>query len=62
MTHSPYTPEERKAAGISEGLIRFSVGLENPEDIIEDLNAALNLKKVEFPQFKLSPAEAAVAN
>ena len=37
MTHSPYTPEERTAAGISEGLIRLSVGLENADDIIEDL-------------------------
>ncbi|KZN41261.1 methionine gamma-lyase [Pseudoalteromonas luteoviolacea] len=37
MTHSPYTPEERLAAGISDGLIRISVGLEAAEDIIEDL-------------------------
>lgn len=37
MTHSPYTPEERAEAGIPEGLIRLSVGLENVEDIIADL-------------------------
>lgn len=37
MTHSPYSPEELKAAGIPEGLIRVSVGLENVEDIIADL-------------------------
>ena len=37
MTHSVYTEEELKAAGISEGLIRLSVGLENAEDIIADL-------------------------
>ena len=37
MTHSPYTPEERAAAGISDGLVRISVGLENVEDIIADL-------------------------
>ena len=37
MTHSVYTGEELKAAGISEGLIRLSVGLENAEDIIADL-------------------------
>lgn len=42
MTHSTYTPEERKAAGISEGLIRLAVGLENVEDIIADLDQALN--------------------
>ncbi|GAA0731536.1 methionine gamma-lyase [Clostridium oceanicum] len=43
MTHSPYTAEERKAAGISEGLVRLSVGLEDSEDIIEDLKHALDL-------------------
>ena len=43
MTHSTYTPEELKAAGISEGLVRLSVGLENAEDIIADLKQALDL-------------------
>ena len=43
MTHSPYEPEEREAAGISETLIRLSVGLENVEDIIEDLSQALDM-------------------
>lgn len=42
MTHSPYTPEERAMAGISDGMIRLSVGLECPEDIIEDLRQALD--------------------
>ena len=42
MTHSPYTEEERLAAGISNGLVRLSVGLENPADIIEDLKAGLD--------------------
>lgn len=41
MTHSPYTAEERRAAGISDGLIRISVGLEHVEDIIADLHQAL---------------------
>lgn len=41
MTHSPYTPEECQAAGISQGLVRLSVGLENAEDIIADLDQAL---------------------
>lgn len=40
MTHSPYTAEELEAAGISEGLVRVSVGLENVEDIIADLAQA----------------------
>jgi methionine-gamma-lyase len=42
MTHSPYSPEERLEAGISDGLIRVAVGLENAQDIIDDLNQALN--------------------
>lgn len=41
MTHSPYTAEERRLAGISDGLIRISVGLEHVEDIIADLQQAL---------------------
>jgi cystathionine beta-lyase/cystathionine gamma-synthase len=41
ITHEHLTPAERKAAGIDDGLIRFSVGLENPEDIITDLEQAL---------------------
>jgi len=42
MTHSPYTREERLAAGIADGLVRISVGLENSDDIIEDLRQGLN--------------------
>ncbi len=42
MTHSELTPAERKDAGIGEGLIRLSVGLEDPEDIIEDLKQAFS--------------------
>lgn len=41
MTHSTYTPEERAAHGISEGLIRLSVGLEGVDDILDDLAQAL---------------------
>jgi methionine-gamma-lyase len=41
ITHEHMTPEERAAAGIDDGLIRLSVGLENPEDIIADLDQAL---------------------
>jgi methionine-gamma-lyase len=47
MTHSPYTPEERADAGISDSLIRISVGLENVDDIISDLKQAL--AKVKLP-------------
>ncbi|EFH7843349.1 methionine gamma-lyase [Escherichia coli] len=41
MTHSPVPPEERLKAGITDGLIRLSVGLEDPDDIIEDLQQAI---------------------
>ena len=41
ITHEHMTPAERTAAGIDDGLIRLSVGLENPEDIVADLDQAL---------------------
>ncbi len=41
MTHSPVPREERLKAGITDGLVRLSVGLEDPEDIIADLEQAL---------------------
>lgn len=41
MTHSTYTPGERAAHGIGEGLLRLSVGLEDAEDILADLDQAL---------------------
>ena len=41
MTHAPLSPEEKKAAGISEGLIRISTGLENTDDLIDGINIAL---------------------
>lgn len=41
MIHAHQSEEERTAAGISPGLIRLSVGIENVEDIIKDLDQAL---------------------
>jgi O-succinylhomoserine sulfhydrylase len=40
-THQRFTPEVRAAMGISDGLIRLSVGLEHPDDLIADLEQAL---------------------
>ena len=40
-THRQLTDEQLVAAGINGGMIRFSVGLENIDDILEDLDAAL---------------------
>ena len=42
MTHKTIPAERRKAAGISDGLIRLSVGLEDTEDLIEDLRLSLD--------------------
>ena len=44
MTHSDVEPDKRAAAGITDGLVRLSVGLEDIEDLLETLAAAL--KKV----------------
>jgi cystathionine beta-lyase/cystathionine gamma-synthase len=41
MTHADVPPDQRKAAGITDGLVRLSVGLENPLDLIADLAQAL---------------------
>jgi len=46
MTHSTYTPEERVKHGISDGLIRLSVGLEDLSDILDDLDGALRLLRI----------------
>lgn len=43
ITHEHMTPEERAAVGIDDGLIRLSVGLENPADLIADLDQALQV-------------------
>lgn len=40
-THQRLAPEARAELGISEGFVRFSAGLEHPDDLIEDLTAAL---------------------
>ncbi len=41
-THSKLSVEERNAVGITDGLVRCSVGLENIEDIVNDLKQALD--------------------
>ena len=43
MTHSVYTPQERAAHGISEGLVRLSIGLEDVQDLLADIGQALDL-------------------
>ena len=42
MTHASIPEDVRKKAGLDDGLIRLSVGIENPEDLIGDLDSALS--------------------
>ena len=44
-THSKLSPEERAKVGISDGLIRLSVGLEHVDDIIKDVEQAIEKSK-----------------
>jgi O-acetylhomoserine (thiol)-lyase len=41
-THSQLTEEELLAAGVTPGYVRLSIGIEHPDDIIGDLDQALN--------------------
>jgi len=41
--HSGLSPEERARSGVTDGLIRFSVGLEGTEDLLADLHMALEV-------------------
>jgi methionine-gamma-lyase len=42
MTHSDVDPTEREKMGISEQLVRLSIGIEHPDDLITDLEQALH--------------------
>jgi cystathionine gamma-lyase len=41
MTHASLPPERRAEVGIDDGLIRLSVGIEEPDDLVRDLRQAL---------------------
>ena len=41
-THQRLSPEERQSLGITDGLVRLSIGLEDPEDLLEDIVGALD--------------------
>jgi cystathionine beta-lyase/cystathionine gamma-synthase len=41
MTHASVPKEQRLQQGITEGLVRFSVGLEDPKDLLDDLERVL---------------------
>jgi cystathionine beta-lyase/cystathionine gamma-synthase len=42
MTHASLPEERRKKLGISDTLIRLSIGLENVDDLIDDIESSLN--------------------
>jgi cystathionine gamma-synthase len=41
MTHAAMAPEARRAAGIADTLLRLSIGIEDGDDLLRDLDAAL---------------------
>jgi methionine-gamma-lyase len=43
MTHAAYPAEVRRASGISDGLVRISVGLEDAADLLADVRQALDV-------------------
>lgn len=57
MTHSPYTAAERAKAGIRDGLIRLSIGLEHIDDILADLQQALSI--IPVPHVAVQATQAA---
>ena len=42
MTHASVPQDQREARGISDGLVRISVGIEDPQDLVEDLDQAIS--------------------
>ena len=48
MTHADVPAPQRQAAGITEGLVRLSVGLEDPADLIRDLDQALSIRSKSY--------------
>jgi cystathionine beta-lyase/cystathionine gamma-synthase len=60
MTHAGVPREEREKSGIREGLLRLSVGLEEPREILADLDRALEATR-EFAAATPAPAPLADA-
>ena len=42
MTHADVPKNEREARGLTDGLVRLSVGIKNSDDILADMEQALN--------------------
>lgn len=58
MTHAAMTPEARAKAGISDGLLRLSVGIEATDDLLADLGAALSRAEAVAAESKRRLADA----
>ena len=58
MTHAAMTPEARAKAGISDGLLRLSVGIEATDDLLADLAAALSRAEAVVAESKRRLADA----
>ena len=58
MTHAAMTPEARANAGISDGLLRLSVGIESTDDLLADLSAALSRVEAVLLESKRKLADA----
>jgi cystathionine beta-lyase/cystathionine gamma-synthase len=55
MTHADVPSEHRRAVGIADGLVRLSVGLEDPEEVIADLAQAIGAATVSGPGTEAQP-------
>ncbi len=49
MSHAAMPPHERKERGIEDRLFRLSVGIENVDDLIKDLNQSFQQSKLSLP-------------
>ena len=58
MTHAAMTPEARAQAGISDSLLRLSVGIERPTDLAQDLSGALDQLDASSPLLRKQAAKA----
>ncbi len=58
MTHKTIPAEKRKAAGVADSLIRLSVGLEDAEDLVEDLAGAFKILEASLAQTRANKHEA----
>ena len=58
MTHAALGPKGRKTIGITDGMVRISVGIEDVEDIIRDLETALKSDLISAPRHSYEPEAA----